>query len=197
MKTMAFAKRPMASRSIVLSSIKDRSETPMATGHHSEAACAFGPLAFQPVAGLEDPPHHSEADRQEQDGHGEAQSHAHIGHSEETPAEAADQIDHRIEQRHLLPKWREHVDGIEGTTEEGERRDDEQRHDLQPLEAVSPDAEHEAEQTESGRRQHEEGEHEQRVLDADRHEEAGGGEDDQADDDRFGRRGADIADDDL
>src|SRR6476646_7439801 len=32
MKTMAFAKRPMASRSIVLSSIKDRSETPIATG---------------------------------------------------------------------------------------------------------------------------------------------------------------------
>src|SRR6476659_1622833 len=160
MKTMAFAKRPMASRSIVLSSIKGPLRN--AHGHwsdyHSEAACAFGRLAFQPVAGLEDPPHHSEADRQKQDGHGEAQSHAHIGHAEETPAEAADQIDHRIEQRHLLPKWREHVYGIEGTTEEGERGDDEQRHDLQPFEAVSPDAEHEAEQAESDRREHKEGE---------------------------------------
>src|SRR6478672_11738946 len=130
MKTMAFAKRPMASRSIVLSSIKGPLRN--AHGHWSD--------------------YHSEAARQEQDGHGEAQSHAHIGHSEETPAEAADQIDHRIEQRHLLPKWREHVDGIEGTTEEGERGDDEQRHDLQPFEAASPDAEHKAEQAESDRR---------------------------------------------
>src|SRR5262245_3764725 len=81
-------------------------------------------LALQPVAGLEDPPHHGKADQEKQDGHGEAHPYAHIGHSEEAPAKAAHEIDHGVEQRHILPDGRQHADRIEGAAEEGKRGDD-------------------------------------------------------------------------
>src|SRR5262249_2755587 len=179
MKTRALAKRPIASRSIVVSSM-------------GKAASAL-----QPVSGLEDPPYNRQADRQKHKGHGQAHGDAHVRNAEEAPAKAADEINHGIEQRHLLPERRQHMNRVERAAEEGERRDDQQRHDLQALEAVSPDAEHEAEQPEGDGRKHEKGEHEQRMLDAERYEEAGSGENDQTDDDRLGGRGADIADDDL
>ncbi len=59
----------------------------------------------------------------------------------------------------------------------------EQRHQLQLLEVVRPDAEDEAEQAEAHRGQQQEAHHPQRVLDAQRHEEGGGDEDDQAEQD--------------
>ena len=59
----------------------------------------FRTSILQPIAGLEDPPHHDQADDQERQRHAEAEGHAHVGDLVEAPAEAADQIDHRIEQR--------------------------------------------------------------------------------------------------
>src|SRR5262245_22010638 len=54
-------------------------------------------LFLDAVPGLENPPHRRETDDEEQQRHGEAQRHAHVGGLEEAPAEAADQIDHRVE----------------------------------------------------------------------------------------------------
>ena len=93
--------------------------------------CEFmrdAPLILQPVAGLEDPPHGGEAQRP-----GTPASWPRlmptldVGDAVEAPAEAADQIDDRIEQRDRLPERRQHVDRIEAAAEEGQRRDDQQR----------------------------------------------------------------------
>src|SRR5690606_41734681 len=54
----------------------------------------------------------------------------------ETPAKPADQVHHRIEQRHRLPERRQHVDRVETATEKRQRRHHHQRNDLQFLEAV-------------------------------------------------------------
>ena len=69
---------------------------------------------------------------------------------------------------------RQHVDRVEGAAEEGQRRDDQHRDELQLLEALGPDADDEAEQAEGRRGQHQEGDHPQRVQDRDRHEQRGG-----------------------
>src|SRR5215211_3269417 len=95
---------------------------------------------LEAVSGLENPPCHGEADGQEQERHGEAQGDADVGRLEEAPAEAADEVDDRIGERDFLPEGRQHADRIEGAAKEGERRQDEERHELQLLEAVGPDA---------------------------------------------------------
>ena len=64
-------------------------------------------LALEPIAGLEDPRYDGKADGEEQADHGEAGGRAHVGDVEKAPAEAADQIDHRIEQRHAPPERRQ------------------------------------------------------------------------------------------
>src|SRR3546814_4900384 len=68
--------------------------------------------------------------------------------AEEGPAKAADQIDDGVEQRHRLPRRGQHRQRIEGPAEEGQRIDDEQRHHLQLLETLRPDADDEAERSE-------------------------------------------------
>jgi hypothetical protein len=127
----------------------------------------------------------------------EADGDVHVGDAVEAPAEAADQIDRRVEQRDGLPDRRQHVDGIEGAAEEGERRDHQQGHQLQLLEIVGPDPDDEAEQAEGHRREHQENHHPDGVGDLDRHEQVRRGQDDQGENRRFGRRRADIAYDDL
>src|SRR5712692_8252950 len=79
-------------------------------------------LLLQPVAGLEDPPHRGEADGQEQQGHAQADADRDVGGLEEAPAEAADQIDDRIEQRERLPDRRQDLDRVEGAAEKRQRR---------------------------------------------------------------------------
>src|SRR5258708_27409537 len=106
-------------------------------------------LALEPIAGAEQPPHDRQAKHQEQPRHGKADADAHVGDLEEAPAEAADQVDHRIEQGDGLPGRRQHADRIEAAAQERQRRDDEQRHDLQLFEPVGPDADDEAEQAEA------------------------------------------------
>src|SRR6056297_3767040 len=72
---------------------------------------------LDPVAGLEDPPYHPEAEREEYADRGKAQAHAHIRNTEERPAKTRDQVDHRVEQRHRLPALRQHGDRVEGPAE--------------------------------------------------------------------------------
>ena len=97
-------------------------------------------LRLESVSRLEDPPHRHQAHGQEADRHGQAQADAHVGDPVETPAEAADQVDHRVEQGDRLPERRQHIDRVEAAAEEDQRRDDEERHELQLLEALGPDA---------------------------------------------------------
>src|SRR6266508_4901894 len=108
---------------------------------------ALTALLLEPVAGLEDPRYGRQADGEEQDGHRQAEAHAHIGGLEEAPAEAADQIDNRIAQGDRLPSMMQHIHRVEGAAQKRQRRDDQQRHDLQLLESVGPESEDEAEQT--------------------------------------------------
>src|SRR5256885_14953140 len=82
-----------------------------------------------------------------------------VRHAVETPAEAADQVLHRIEQGNPLPYRRQHADRVERAAEEGERRDDHERHNLQLLEVVGPQADYETEQAEGYRRQYQEDYH--------------------------------------
>src|SRR3990170_5020402 len=101
---------------------------------------------LDPPAGLENPPDEDQACGEEDERHAEADGDVDVGLAVKAPAEAADQIKYRVEQRDGAPDRRQHVDGIEAAAEECERRDDQQRNKLQPLEIVGPDADDEAEQ---------------------------------------------------
>ncbi len=61
-------------------------------------------LGLEPVPGAEDPGDDAQADGEEHEGHGKADEDVDVGQPIERPAEAADQIDHRVEQRHRLPQ---------------------------------------------------------------------------------------------
>src|SRR6185437_9486526 len=160
------------------------------------AEAPFGSI-LEPVAGLEDPADDGEADQQEDQCHDDADRDVHVGDLEEAPAEAADEIEHRIKQRDLLPQRRQYADRIEGAAEKRQRRDEQQRNDLQFLEAVRPDADDEAEQAEGdGGEQHED-HHPQRMGDVQGDEQNRGCEDDDGKDDGFCRRRADEAEHDF
>src|SRR5215813_8721617 len=127
-------------------------------------------LALQPIAGLEYPPNDHEAPEQERKGHPQADRDAHIGNLEKGPTEAADEINNRIEKGDSLPCRWQHADRIEAAAQERERRDDEERNDLQLLEAVRPDPDDETEQAECHRGEHQESHHPGRVSYLERHE---------------------------
>ncbi len=137
--------------------------------------------------------HGSERNAQKEQRHGQAGHHRHVGAAVEAPAEAADEIHHRVEQGRALPERRQHVDRVEGATQEGERRDDQQRHHLQLLEAIGPDADDEADQAECHRCQHQEADHRQWVSHLQWHEQPRRGQDDQAEQDRLAGRRAHVA----
>src|SRR6266702_5767641 len=103
---------------------------------------------LEPVSGLEYPRDDQQKHRQKQRGHAEAHLDVHIGESIEAPAKSANQINDRIEQRHRPPERRQHIHRIEASAEKRERRDDQERHELQLLEAIRPYADDETEQTE-------------------------------------------------
>src|ERR1700730_14221048 len=98
----------------------------------------FRASVLQPVAGLEDPPHHDHAGDQERGRPAEAERDADVGDLVKAPAEAGDQIDHGIEQRDGAPARRQHVDRIEAAAEEGQRRHHQHRDHLRLLAAVGP-----------------------------------------------------------
>src|SRR5690348_18167643 len=64
------------------------------------------------VSGLENPPHRYHTQGKKTERRRQADVDADIRAAEETTAKAADQVQHRVEQRHLLPQRREHVDRI-------------------------------------------------------------------------------------
>src|SRR3954447_13371445 len=113
-------------------------------------------LVLDAIAGLENPADRAEAEREKQKRHRHADAEMHVGGFEDAPAETADQIDDRIEQRDRLPAVGQHMDRIEGAAEKRQGLNDQQRDDLQLLEAVGPDAEDEAEQGKAHRRQNQE-----------------------------------------
>src|SRR5262249_11828241 len=127
-------------------------------------------LALEPVTNLEDPRHHCKTDGEEQADHEKAHRRGHIGDLIEAPAESADEINHRIEQRNHLPDRRQDRYRIKGAAEERKRRDDEKRHELKLLEAVSPNADNEAEQAEGHRGKQQKAGHPEGVRDSERHE---------------------------
>src|SRR5690606_9119075 len=88
---------------------------------------------LEPIAGLENPPHCRKANREEYRDRGQADADVHVGRllAEEGPTETADQINDGVEQRDLIPRFRQHLDRIEGAAKECERRQDQHRHDLQ------------------------------------------------------------------
>src|SRR5580704_14980304 len=104
--------------------------------------------ALEAVPGLENPPDDAEEQDQEYESHGKAYAHADVGYSVKAPAKAADQIDHGIDERDLLPDPRQDLDRIEAPAQKAQRRNDEERHDLKLLEALRPDTDDEAEQAE-------------------------------------------------
>src|SRR6185295_5520833 len=116
-------------------------------------------LGLEAIACPENPPHGDEAQRQEQRRHPETDAHMHIGDLVEAPAKSAHEVDNGIEERDRLPGRREDADGVEGAAEEGQRRQDEERNELELLEAVRPEAEDEAEQAERDGDEDEEAEH--------------------------------------
>src|SRR5829696_969732 len=116
-------------------------------------------LRFESVPCFEDPPHYRHAYGQEDRCHGQAHADTHIGDLIETPAKPAYQIDNRIEKSDGLPKRRQHIDRVKTTAKEDQWRNDEKRHELQPLETVGPDAENKAEEAEGHSCKYEEREH--------------------------------------
>src|ERR1700722_20983535 len=90
---------------------------------------------LQPKSRLEHPGDDAEANGQETHGHGHAGADAHISIAIEAPAEAADQVHDGIEQTESAPGRRQHVDGVEGPSEECERSDDQHGNELQLLES--------------------------------------------------------------
>lgn len=77
---------------------------------------------LQAIAGAEYPPHQAETQREEAGDEGQADFNRDIGATVETPAKAADEIHHRIEQRKLLPGRWQHGDGIKRPAEKSQRR---------------------------------------------------------------------------
>jgi hypothetical protein len=72
------------------------------------------PLPLQLVPRPENPPHHCKTSSEELRRHSEADGDADVGNAVEAPAEAADQVDDRIEQGDgLLPDRRQDLDGVE------------------------------------------------------------------------------------
>src|SRR6266853_395907 len=151
--------------------------------HADSRSCGRSPgtalttaLGLELIACLEYPAHDREAQGEKAQCRSGARDDIHVRHAVEAPAKAADQVDHRVEQGNLLPYRRQHADRVERAAEEGEGRDDHERHNLQLLEAVGPEADDETEQAEGYRRQYQEGYHPYGVRNSIGHEHTCGDE---------------------
>ena len=82
------------------------------------------------VPRLKHPPYKNQAEGEKAQGHANTYADVHIGNTVETPAKAANQINHRIEQGDLLPQWGQHIDRIERAAQECERGNDQHRNHL-------------------------------------------------------------------
>ena len=96
-----------------------------------------------------------------------------------------------------MPEGRQHGGGVETAAKEHQRCDHQQRDKLELLEIPRPDADDESQEREAEAGQQKKRDHRQRMRDGDIDEERGGCEDHQADEQRFDRCRADIADGDF
>src|SRR5947209_3282380 len=67
--------------------------------------------ALEPIPRLENPPYRRETGAEKQGGHRKAHGDVHVGHLEEAPPEAADEIDNGVRQRDGLPSRWQYADG--------------------------------------------------------------------------------------
>src|SRR5262249_10107094 len=149
------------------------------------------------VSGPEDDPDGRKARAEEDEDHREPDPYVDDTDAVEAPANPADEVHDRVEQRDLLPERRQHVDRVETAAQKRQRGHHHQRHDLQLFPPIGPDADDEAEEAESHGGQQQRGHHPERVSDAEGDEQPRGEQDDGAEDDRFGCGRTYITDDDL
>ncbi len=154
-------------------------------------------LAFQAVAGTENRADGDQAQHHKYQGHAQAERGADVGHAVKAPAETADQVHHRVEQRDLLPQRRQDAERIKTAAEEGQRGYDQNRYDLQFFPVVRPDTNHKAEQAEGHRGQQQKTQHPQRMADVVVHEHACRQQNDETKHNGLAGGGADITDHDL
>src|ERR1700743_2148102 len=67
-------------------------------------------LLPQPISRPEYPRNDAEGDGGEDGNHSHADNKAHLPQIIETPAESADEVDNRVQQRYAMPEWRQHFD---------------------------------------------------------------------------------------
>ena len=101
---------------------------------------------------------------------------------------------HRVQQGHRLPERRQHRGRIETTPKEHQRCDDQHRDDVQLFKAGRPNADDEPQKRERQTGQDQECQHRPWVQDGHLDKQERGRKDDQADDQRLGRRSAHITD---
>src|SRR5882672_10753019 len=123
----------------------------MTLSRSAEAEFDNGNSTLQAIPRPEYPRHQGQVQDEEPQRHRETDPDGDIRCAIEAPAEAADQIDHRVEQAEGTPAAGQHIYGIESAAEESERGDHQHRDELQLLEAFGPDADDEAEQAEGHR----------------------------------------------
>src|SRR4051794_36321138 len=140
-------------------------------------------LLLQPIAGAEHPRYHGHAagDNRHRDQH--ARPDWHVGDGVEAPAKATDHVDDWVEQGDR-PEWLvERLYRIKGAAEEGQRRDDQHRDDLELLEVLRPHPDRKAEEAEAGADSDQEQDHRERMMDVDGYEQSRGGNRDERQDD--------------
>src|SRR5277367_5017450 len=98
-------------------------------------ALAAWPSRLQPPSGAKDPRQNPEADGNEQRREPEARGDTDVALAVEAPTEAADEVDHGIEQADCAPERRQHVDRVERAAEESERRHHQRGDDRRVLDA--------------------------------------------------------------
>ena len=110
---------------------------------------AYSVLQF--ITRFEYPANRRQAAQHKHQDHGNTDADINIGYAVKAPAETTDQVNHRVEQGHLLPEWRQHIDRVEGAAEKGQWCNNHHRDDLQFLKIIGPQSDDKAEQTEGHR----------------------------------------------
>ena len=101
---------------------------PLDTGQLDEAARALTAQGAEAIAicflwSPVNDAHEREAKGEEAESHCQAHTYGHVRGPVETPAKAADQVHDRVKQTEGAPRGWQHVDRIEGATQESQRRD--------------------------------------------------------------------------
>ena len=137
--------------------------------------------AADALATLQQPQRKGEqADDEGHDG-GHRRADADVRDAQNAVAEGVDHVEDRVGQRHRLPEFRQHVDGIEDATQVGQRREHEGRNDRDVIELAREQRIDEATDGEQQRRQHHDHDGQEGVMDIEVREQEGHGGHDDAD----------------